>query len=218
MSCKIKEKKKWRKSIISDSESDENIRFTKIKNIYKCGICDKKIKNYCKCISTSNLNHTGYPGANIITIMTNPDNDNKPVQCQKGEKGDKGDRGLTGSMGLQGNSFIFFTSNNLIKSEDFIGVNCSYNDFNMASISIPYEFYVKQIGFVLKNQIKSKCTINLHINNKPTDYVVCICDGTVTSKSFNSVIKIKPTDLFCFKISYEQDTLITGITITLVIN
>ena len=215
MSSKKKDKKKWKNSLISDSESDDQITFTKIKNIYKCGICDKKIKNYCKCVITTNQNHTGYPGANIITIMTNPDNDNKNVHCQKGEKGD---RGLTGSMGLPGNSFIFFSTNNKINSGDFIGVNSSCNDFNMASISIPYEFYVKQIGFVLKNQIKQKCTINLHINNKPTDYVVCICDGPVTSKSFNSVIKIKPTDLFCFKISYEQDTQITGITITLVIN
>jgi 3'-phosphoadenosine 5'-phosphosulfate sulfotransferase (PAPS reductase)/FAD synthetase len=38
--------------------------------------------------------------------------------------------------------------------------------FNKTSIAIPYEFYIKHIGFVIKNQISGKCTITLYINNK----------------------------------------------------
>ena len=217
MSCKTKEKK-WKKYLTSDSDSDKDITFTKIKKIYKCGICDKKIKNYCKCTLQANSNLPGHLGSNIITIMTNPDNDNKHVQVQKGDKGDKGDKGLTGSMGLQGNSFIFFTPVEPINSGDFIGINRTDNDFNKTSIGIPYEFYIKQIGFAIKNQISGKCTITLYVNNKPTDYVVCICEGSIGFKSFNSIVKIKPNDLFCFKIFFESGTLSNGVCITLVIN
>lgn len=213
MSSKIKAKEKLKYYSSSDSEF-EKITFTKIKKIYKCGICNKKIKNYCKC--TQSQNQIPHSGSNIITIMTNPDNDNqhkqKEIQVQKGE------RGLTGSMGLPGNSFIFFTTNNQINSGDFISVSYSDKEFGKSSISLPYEFYIKQIGFTIRNQLNSKCTINLYINNKPSDYIVSICDGTVNSKSFNSVIKIKPTDVFCFKINYESGILSNGVCITLVIN
>jgi hypothetical protein len=210
MNSKIKEKNKSYSS--SDSDSDNKITFTKIKKIYKCGICNKKIKNYCKCVINSNT--TPHSGSNIITIMTNPDNENKhkDIQVQKGEKG------LTGSMGLPGNSFIFFTSNNQIDSGDFISINNSYKEFVKSCISIPYEFYIKQIGFTIRNQLNSKCTINLFINNKPSDYIVSICDGSVNSKSFNSVIKIKSTDVFCFKINFESGILLNGVCITMVIN
>jgi hypothetical protein len=221
MSGKIKDKKKWKKCLLSDSDSDSNntISFTKIKKIYKCGICDKKIKNYCKCVNNVNTNTSSYPGSNIITIMTNPENEKqKEIVVHKGDKGDKGEKGLTGSMGSQGNSFVFFTSNNQVNSGEFIGVNVSSGNFDKASIIIPYDFYIKQIGFVIRNQLNSKCTITLYINNKPTDYVVCICDGISSFKSFNSILKIKPSDLLCFKIFYENGILSNGLVITLVIN
>ncbi len=218
MSGKIKEKKKWRKSLLPDSDSDldNTISFTKIKKVYKCGICDKKIKNYCKCVNNINTNTSGYPGSNIITIMTNPENEKqKEIVVQKGEKGDKG---LTGSMGSQGNSFVFFMSNNQVNSGEFVGVNISSTNFDKASILIPYDFFIKQIGIVLRNQLNSKCTITLYVNNKPTDYVLCICDGISSFKSFNSILKIKPSDLLCFKIFYENGILSNGLVITLVIN
>ncbi len=221
MSVKIKEKKKWKKSLLSESDSDSSnsFAFTKIKKIYKCGICNKKIKNYCKCVSNSTIS-TGYPGSNIITIMTNPDNDNKQkeIVVQKGDKGEKGEKGLTGSMGLQGNSFVFLMSNNQVNSCEFVGINIASVQFDKASIMIPYDFFIKQIGIVLRNQLNSKCTITLFINNKPTDYVVCVCDGLSSFKTFNSIVRIKPTDLFCFKIFYETGNLSNGLVITMVIN
>jgi hypothetical protein len=214
MSSKLKAKDKCKCYSSSDSDSDNKITFTKIKKIYKCGICDKKIKNYCKCVMNSNTHP--HSGSNIITIMTNPDNEThhkeKETQVQKGE------RGLTGSMGLTGNSFIFFTSNKQIDSGDFISISYSDKEFEKSYISLPYEFYIKQISFTIRNQLNSKCTINLYINNKPSDYIVSICDGTVNFKSFNSVIKIKPTDVFCFKINFESGILSNGICITLVVN
>jgi hypothetical protein len=217
MSGKIKEKKKWRKSLLPDSDSDldNTFSFTKIKKIYKCGICDKKIKNYCKCVHNSKT--SPHSGSNIITILTNPDNEtnHKEIQVEKGEKGEKG---LTGSMGLQGNSFIFFTSVNQVDSGDFIGINNSNKEFLKSCVVIPYEFYIKQIGFTIRDKINSKCTLTLYINNKPTDYIVCICEGTTNSKSYNSIIQIKPTDLFCFKINFDSGILSNGILITMVIN
>ncbi len=222
MSGKIKEKKKWKKPCFSeqssDSDSDNSFAFTKtkIKKIYKCGICDKKIKNYCKCVGNSS-NSSGYPGSNIITIMTNPDNDNKQKEIIV-QKGEKGDRGLTGSMGLQGNSFVFLMSNTQVNSGEFVGINMSSVEFDKTSIMIPYEFFIKQIGIVIRNQLNSKCTITLFINNIPTYYVVCICDGLSSFKTFNSIVRIKPADLFCFKILYETGNLSNGLVITMVIN
>jgi hypothetical protein len=215
MSNKIKEKHKKYSS--SESELDDKITFTKIKKIYKCGICNKKIKNYCKCINNSNI--IPHSGSNIITILTNPDNENQNKQkCEKGLTGEKGEKGLTGSMGLQGNSFIFFISNNQINSGDFISIGYSDKEFEKSCISLPYEFYIKQISFNIRNQLKSKCTIILYVNNKPSDYIISICEGTLITKSFNSIVKIKPTDLFCFKINFESGILSIGVSITLVIN
>ncbi len=208
MSSKSKGKK-YSKSD-SDSDSDSDITFTKIKKIYKCGICDKKIKNYCKCVSNTGLPHSG---SNIITIMTNPENENK-----QNIKGEKGDRGLTGSMGLPGNSFIFFATGNQINSGDFIGPSYSDKEFIKCAIVIPYDFFIKQVGVTIKSPTNSKVTGTLYVNNKPTDYVICVCDGITSSKSFNSVIKIKSTDLICFRVQFDLECLPNGISICLVIN
>ena len=208
--------KKSKKYSSSDSESLNEITFTKIKKIYKCGICNKKIKNYCKC-SVNNNSHTPQSGSNIITIMTNPDNGNNTKENII-QKGDKGDKGLTGSMGLTGNSFIIFSSNQPIISGDFIGIGFSDKIFDMTSIIIPYDFFIKQIGFSIKHLLTTKCTITLYINNKPTDYILSICDGITTQKSFNSIIKIKPSDFFCFKIIFDTDQILKGICISMVIN
>jgi hypothetical protein len=210
MSSKYKSKK------ISSSESDSELIFTKIKKIYKCGICDKKIKNYCKCISSQ----SPHSGSNIITIMTNPDQENnqKNIPMTKCEKGEKGERGLTGSMGLPGNSFIFFTTNNQIKSGDFIGMGYSDTAFLKSAISVPYDFYIKQIGFTVKTQIKTKYTIILYVNDKPTDYVICLCEGQTSNKIFNSIVKIKSSDLFCFKLQSDSNDLSNSVCISLVIN
>jgi hypothetical protein len=207
MSSKYKSKK------ISSSESDSEITFTKIKKIYKCGICNKKIKNYCKCVS----NQSPHSGSNIITIMTNPDHENKQKDTTV-IKGEKGERGLTGSMGLPGNSFIFFIVNDQIKSGNFVSIGYSDSVFLKSAISIPYDFYVKQIGLTIKNQTKSKCTITLYVNDKITDYVLCLCDGLASNKLFNSIVKIKSTDLFCFKLQSDSEDLTNGVCITLVIN
>jgi len=210
MSSKFKSKK----HLDSDSDSDYDMTFTRIKKIYKCGICDKKIKNYCKCT----INTSPHSGSNIITIMTNPDNDNNKQKDTIVQKGEKGDRGLTGSMGLPGNSFIFFTLNYQVNSGDFVGIGTTDKDFFKQAIMIPYDFQIKQIGFTIKNQINSKCTATLYVNNKPTDYIICVCDGNSSNKNFNSIIKLKTTDLFCFKIQYDSGNLLNGVCITMVIN
>lgn len=212
----FRSKSKIKNHSSSDSDSDDKITFTKIKKIYKCGICDKKIKNYCKC----GTNVSPHSGSNIITIMTNPECENKQkdIFLQKGEKGEKGEKGLTGSMGLTGNSFVIFTTNQQVNSGDFIGIGYSDKEFIKSSITIPYEFLIKQIGFSIKNSITSKCTATLYINNKLTDYIISICDGLHSQKSFNSIVKIKPTDLFCFKISFESGNLSNGVCINIVIN
>jgi len=207
-------KSKGKKCNNSDSESDVSTpTYTKIKKIYKCCVCNKKIKNYCKC----GIANT-HPGSNIITIMTNPDNENKNLSGQKGEKGD---RGLTGSMGISGNSFLIFGTNKPVTSGDFIGVGYSDKEFNNIGIQIPYDFFIKQIGITIRTPIKCKCVVTLYVNNKPTDFVVCLCDGIVTSKSFNPINKIKSTELFCFRIcvdSCDFDKLTNGVSISMVMN
>lgn len=203
--------KKYKNKCINYTESSsEEITFTKIKKIYKCGICNKKIKNYCKCISAS-IPHSG---SNIITIMTNPESEKKLTEpiIQKGEKG------LTGSMGLQGNSFIIFSTSTTVKSGDFIGIGVLDQDFYKTCIVIPYDFYIKHIGFTHRNQIKYKCTAILYINNKPSDYSISICDGLVSTKSFNSFTSIKSSDMLSFCIMFESGILPNGICINMVIN
>lgn len=204
----------------SSSESDTEMVFTKIKTKYKCGICNKKIKNYCKCVGTHGLPHSG---SNIITIMTNPDTDSKlkepvGITSVKGEKGDKGERGLTGSMGLPGNSIVFFSTGNQVSPDDFVGSGWVHKDFIKSASIIPYEFYVKQIGLTIKTPINSKLTVTMYVNNKPTDFIVCVCDGTCGTKQFNPVNKIKPTDLFCFRVQFEGENLPHGISICVVLN
>lgn len=194
----------------TNNNSDDQITFTKIIKQYKCGICDKKIKDYCKCINS-------HHGSNIITIMSNPNSDLDDKKIIKGEKGDKG---LTGSMGLPGNSFIIFMANDIL-SGDYIGINYSDKDFIKTSIMIPYDFIIKQIGFTIKNKLAINCTITaiLYINNKETDYKICICNGEIyATKIYTTFIQIKPSDLFCFKINYNSDILINRICINMVIN
>ncbi len=198
----------------SSSESDTEMVFTKIKTKYKCGICNKKIKNYCKCVGTNCLPHSG---SNIITIMTNPETESKTTNV-KGEKGDKGERGLTGSMGLPGNSIVFFSTANPVNPDDFVGSGCVHRDFIKSAIVIPYEFYIKQIGLTIKTQLNTKLTVTLYVNNKPTDFVVSVCDGNCGTKTFNPVNKIKPTDLFCFRVQFIGENLPYGISICMVLN
>lgn len=187
---------------------DSDITFTKI--VKQCGICNKKIKNYCKCINS-------HQGSNIITIMSNP---NQDLDDNKIIKGEKGDRGLTGSMGLPGNSFIIFMGND-ISSGDFIGINYSNKDFMKSSIIIPYNFTIKQIGLTIKNNLDIKCAVSaiLYINNKETEYKICLCNGEIyTTKEYKTILQIKPSDLFCFRINYNSDILINSLCINMVIN
>lgn len=206
---------------MSDSDSSERSIYIKpIKKIVKCGICNKKIKNYCKCSNNiTNKPHSHGTGTNnIITILTNPEKD---IKMDKGEKGDKGDKGLTGSMGIPGKTIILLSSNGPINNNDYIGNNIVSSDILKTNVLIPFNCTLQVIGFSIIEPIDNQeYTATLYVNNKPTTTNVILTQCNKTKKIIKHVsYNINCLDYISIKINYPNDIILNNrICISLILN
>lgn len=185
---------------------------------YKCGICNEKIKNYCVCKILETIKNQNYSTKSNVTVIAGTPTDSDKYKERIIEKGEKGERGLTGTMGLPGNSFLIFSTSTQIKPNDFIGYGVVDSVFDKVTIIVPYDFFIKQIGFTIRKTTTSKCKIILYINGEPSGFTVCICDGISQIVNFNAGTKIKSNDLIAFRVCFDYGILEYGISITMVVN